>query len=92
MDFLGVRFAVRGGGKITPPRLKLCRTMLQTSNLIRCGYWVTVNENVSFTGYTSGLGLPNCSKLAIIPKNDNDFTNSNKAPSADFFDIVMFFF
>ena len=33
---------------------------------------VTVHENVSFTDYTSGLWLPDCSKLAKNPINDND--------------------
>ena len=35
---------------------------------------VTVNENVTFTHYASGIGLPNCSKLAINRKNNNDVT------------------
>ena len=35
---------------------------------------VTFYENVSFTGYTSGIRLPNCSKLAINRKNNNDVT------------------
>ena len=35
---------------------------------------VTVNENVSFTDYMSGLRFPDCSKLAKNPKNDNDVT------------------
>ena len=40
VDFLGVRFEVGGGGKITlspllPPCLKLVRIMLETSNLAR---------------------------------------------------------
>ena len=50
---------------------------------------VTVNENVSFTDYTPGLRLPNCSKLAINLKNDNDVTISI-TPSSDFFDIAAF--
>ena len=53
---------------------------------------VTVNENVSFTHYTSELRLPNCSKLAINPKNDNNVTNSDITPSSDFFYIAVFFF
>ena len=35
---------------------------------------MTVNENVTFTGYASGIGLPDCSKLAINQKNNNDVT------------------
>ena len=38
---------------------------------------VIVNENVSFTDYMSGLPLPNCFKLDINPKNDNDVTTSD---------------
>ena len=34
VGFLGVRFEVGGGGQI-PPRLKLVRIMLETSNLAR---------------------------------------------------------
>ena len=52
---------------------------------------VTFNENVGFTDYTSGLRLPNCFKLTINSKNDNDITNSNVTPSSDFFDIALFF-
>ena len=33
---------------------------------------VTVNENVSFTDYASGIWLPSCSKLARNQKNDHD--------------------
>ena len=32
---------------------------------------VTVNENVSFTDYASGIWLPSCSKLARNQKNDH---------------------
>ena len=53
---------------------------------------VTVNENVSFTDYTSGLRLQNGSKLTINRKNDNDVTNSDTRPSSDFFDFAVFFF
>ena len=35
---------------------------------------VTINENVSFTDYASGIRLPDCSKLAINWKNGNDIT------------------
>ena len=35
-------------------------------------YKVTSNENISFTDYASGIRLPNCSKLTINRKNDND--------------------
>ena len=53
---------------------------------------VTVNENVSFTDYTSRLQLSNCSKLAINRKNDNEATNSDITPSSKIFDIAVFFF
>ena len=51
---------------------------------------VTVNENVSFTDYTSGFRLPNCSKLAINPKNDKVVINSDITLSSDFFYISVF--
>ena len=53
---------------------------------------VTVNENVSFTDYTSRLQLSNCSKLAINRKNDNEATNSDITASSKIFDIAVFFF
>ena len=33
---------------------------------------VSINENVNYTGYTSGIRLPNWSKLAIYGENEND--------------------
>ena len=33
-----------------------------------------MNENISFTDYTSGIQLPYCSKLSRNWKNDNDLT------------------
>ena len=35
---------------------------------------MTVNENVNFTDYVSGIRLPDCYKLTINPKNDNAIT------------------
>ena len=35
---------------------------------------VTVSGNISFTDYPSGIRLPDCSKLAVNWKNDNDVT------------------
>ena len=35
---------------------------------------MTVNKNASFSGYASIIRLPDCSKLAINQKNDNDVT------------------
>ena len=32
----------------------------------------TINENISFVDYASGIRLPDCSELAINQKNDND--------------------
>ena len=52
---------------------------------------VTINENISFTDYTSGLRRLNCFKLVINSKNDNDVTNSDITPLSDFFDIAVFF-
>ena len=66
--------------------------MLQTSNLLRYGYWVTVNENARFTDYTSGLRLPNCSKLAVNPKNDSDVTNPIKRHRQTFLKSSCSFF
>ena len=53
---------------------------------------VTLNGNVSFTDYTSGFRLLNCSKLTVNLKNDNDITNSNITPSPNFFDVACSFF
>ena len=33
-----------------------------------------INENISFTDYPSEIRLPDCSKLALNTKNDNDVT------------------
>ena len=46
---------------------------------------VTVNENVSFTDYASGIRLPDCFKLAINWKNDNDIPTGRH-------DIIINFF
>ena len=35
---------------------------------------VTVSKTVSFTDYASGIQLPDCSKLSINRKNDNEVT------------------
>ena len=35
---------------------------------------VTINENVCFTDYTSGIRLSDCSKLTVNWKNENDVT------------------
>ena len=51
---------------------------------------ITVNENVCFTNYTSGLRLCNCFKLVINPINDNDVTNSNMMLSSGFYDLAVF--
>ena len=44
---------------------------------------VDINENISFTGYASGIRLPDCSKLAKIGK-------MALASSPNFFDVVLF--
>ena len=38
----------------------------------------------------SGIRLPNCSKLAKNPKNDNDVTNFRHDVNVIFFDVVLF--
>ena len=35
---------------------------------------VTINENISFTDYASGMRLPDCFKLTVNWKTDNDVT------------------
>ena len=46
---------------------------------------VTINENVNFTGYTSGIRHLDCSKLAINWKKDNDVTISRHYIIVKFF-------
>ena len=46
---------------------------------------VAINENISLTDYASRIQLPDCSKLAINWKNDNDVT-------IFWFDIIVKFF
>ena len=36
------------------------------------GKKVTINENVSFTYYEPGIQLPDCAKLVMNQKSDND--------------------
>ena len=40
--------------------------------------------------YASGIRLPDCSKLAINHKNDNDVTISPHNAIVNFFDVVLF--
>ena len=35
---------------------------------------ITINENIRFTDYASGIRLPDCSKLTLISKHRNDVT------------------
>ena len=51
---------------------------------------VTVNENVSFTDCAFGIRLPDCSKSAIILKNENDVTIYRMRSSPIFFDLTLF--
>ena len=37
---------------------------------------VAINENISFIDYASGIRLPDCFKLAMKRKNDNDVITS----------------
>ena len=50
----------------------------------------TINENVSFTDYASGIRLLDCSKLAINWKNDNDVTICWHHLIVTFFDVALF--
>ena len=43
------------------------------------------NENISFTDYVSRIRLPDCSKLAINQKSDNDITICQQNVIAKFF-------
>ena len=53
---------------------------------------VTVDENVSFTDYVSGIRLPDCSKLAKNRKNNNYVTICwYDVITKIFFEIVLFF-
>ena len=65
----------------------LVRIMLETWNLVRelcyrlfssvfsfVRWKVAINEYISVTDYASGIRLPDCSKLAINRKKDNDVT------------------
>ena len=51
---------------------------------------VTVNENVSFTDCAFGIRLPDCSKSAIILKNENEVTIYRMRSSPIFFDLTLF--
>ena len=51
---------------------------------------VTVTENITFANSLSGIRPPNCSKLARIPKNDNDVTIFRHDVNVTFFDVVLF--
>ena len=50
-----------------------------------------MNENVSFTDYTFGIRLPDCTKLAIKWKNVNDVTILRHGVIVIFFDVVLIF-
>ena len=50
----------------------------------------TINENVSFTDYASGIRLLDCSKLAINWENDNDVTICWHHLIVTFFDVALF--
>ena len=46
---------------------------------------MTIKENISFTDYMSGIGLPDCSGLAVNWKKLNDVTISDMVSSSIFF-------
>ena len=52
------------------------RTFTQSSSVraVLEIFKVTINENINFTDYASGIWLPNCSKLAKNQKNCNEVT------------------
>ena len=52
---------------------------------------VIINGNISFTDYTSGIRLLDCSKLAVNWKNDNDVTIFEHNVIVNFFDVVLIF-
>ena len=49
-----------------------------------------VNENVSFTDYSSSIRLPDCSKLAINRKSDKHVTICRHDVIVDFFWRILF--
>ena len=51
---------------------------------------MTVNENIRFTHYASGIRLPDCSKLAINWKKNNDITIFWHDFIVNFFDVALF--
>ena len=51
---------------------------------------ITVNKNVSFRDYASGIRLADCSKMVIYGKNNNDVIFSNMTLLSCFFDVVLF--
>ena len=51
---------------------------------------VTINENISFTDYGPGNLLPDCSKLAVNWKNDDDVTIFRHDVLIELFNVVLF--
>ena len=51
---------------------------------------VTIDGNISFTYYASGIRLLDCSKLAINWQNVNDVTIFQYDVIVNFFDVVLF--
>ena len=68
---------------------ELCYFLVLFSAFVR---QKTVIKNVSFTDYASEIQLPDCSKLAINPKNYYDVTIYRHDVTFHFFDIILFFF
>ena len=68
-------------------RSSIVRAVLAIFNSVFsfCKIAVTVNENISFTDYASGIRLSDCSKLAKNRKNDSDVTISR-------YDVIIKFF
>ena len=51
---------------------------------------VTFNENISVTDYASRIRLPDCSKLAINQKNDNEVIICRHDVIINFFEALLF--
>ena len=51
---------------------------------------MTIKENISFTDYMSGIGLPDCSGLAVNWKKLNDVTISDMVSSSIFLKLFRF--
>ena len=51
---------------------------------------VTFNENIRVTDYPSRIRLPDCSKLTINQKNDNEVIIWRHDVIINFFEVLLF--